>query len=136
MIDRGTSSAAGRAGALIPARGGSKSIPRKNLVEVGGALLAVHAIRAALHPQVREVWVSTEDEEIVRVAEEGGARVLLRPAGLASDEATTEDVLLHFATAVSFNLWVLLQCTCPFTTSRDIDTYEDREFVRRLLEKS
>jgi len=84
--------------------------------------LVAHAIEAARASMVDETWVSTEDAEIAQVAAEYGARVLRRPPELASDEATTEDALLHFASAVAFDRLILLQCTCPFTTSRDIDS--------------
>jgi len=113
---------AGRVVALIPARGGSKGIPRKNLVKLGGVPLVARSIRASLRSRVDETWLSTEDAEIARVAEAAGARVLFRPAELAVDDTSTEAVMIHFTEHVQFESLVLLQCTCPFTTPEDIDT--------------
>ena len=74
---------------FVFARGGSKGIPRKNLCLLGGKPLIVHAIEAALASRhISRVVISTEDEEIARVAREHGAEVpFMRPAELASDTA-------------------------------------------------
>ena len=82
--------------AVIPVRGGSKGIPRKNLQDVGGKPLVVWTIEqalAAVH-DVR-VIVSTEDAEIADVARAAGAEVIDRPAELAQDTTATEPVILH-----------------------------------------
>lgn len=83
---------------LIPARGGSKGVPRKNLRPVGGRPLLVWTVRQALAlagPEV-DVVVSTDDDEIARVALEAGAEVpFRRPADLARDETPTEDAVIH-----------------------------------------
>ena len=110
---------------VIPARGGSKGIPRKNLVKVGSIPLAVRSINASLASGAAETWVSTEDPEIRAVALAAGAMVLDRPAQLAEDTVSTEDVLLHFSAQVDFDAVVLLQCTCPFTTPADINAAID-----------
>ena len=115
--------------AVIPARGGSKGVPRKNLALLGGEPLIVHTIRAAR--QVAELFthiiVSTEDDEIAAVAEAAGAEVpFRRPGELASDHARSRDVLRH---AVAFMEdadreqvdWVLtLQPTAPLRAAEDI----------------
>ena len=83
---------------VIPARGGSKGIPRKNLLPVGGKPLIAWTIAQALATTEESdliVAVSTEDEEIGRVAREHGARVIERPMELAQDTTATEPVLLH-----------------------------------------
>jgi len=73
--------------AVIPARGGSKSIPRKNLVQFKGNPLVVHSIRHGLSSKlIGRVIVSTEDEEIAKVSSENGAEVFKRPAELAEDD--------------------------------------------------
>lgn len=109
---------------VIPARGGSKGIPRKNLCEVGGVPLIVRAIRAGL--PVGDVVVSTDDEQIARVARDAGAYVLQRPAELATDTASSEAVVAHALQpprdAPYARVAVLLQCSSPFTTSEDIAT--------------
>lgn len=82
--------------AIIPARGGSKRLPRKNIISFGGKPLLAWSIETALStPGVRECFVSTEDAEIAAVAREFGATIIDRPAELATDNASTVDVLLH-----------------------------------------
>ena len=114
--------------AIIPARGGSKSLPRKNLIELSGKPLIAWTIEAAMRAtSIREAYVSTEDEEIARVAERFGATIIERPAGLATDEARSEDVVLH---ALDFledgagvpDYFTLLQPTSPLRDDRDIDS--------------
>jgi len=109
---------------VIPARGGSKEIPRKNLQPIGGIPLIGWAVRAALAAtSVDAVYVSTEDAEIASVAREYGAEVIDRPAALADDTAATLPVIRHaidWMETPPVRL-VLLQCTNPFTTAADID---------------
>lgn len=82
--------------ALIPARGGSKRLPRKNILEVAGLPLLAHPIRAAMATGLFDrVLVSTEDAEIADVARRHGAEVLDRPAAIAQDESTVVQVCLH-----------------------------------------
>lgn len=83
--------------AIIPARGGSKGIPRKNLVQLGGKPLVVHSIEHALQcPRIGRVIVSTEDPEIAAVAVENGAEVpFMRPAELAADQTLDLPVFEH-----------------------------------------
>jgi CMP-N,N'-diacetyllegionaminic acid synthase len=83
--------------ALIPARGGSKSVPRKNLLEVAGKpLLAYSIMHAQACPSITRIVVSTDDEEIAEVARSHGAEVpFKRPAEAASDTATDFQVFQH-----------------------------------------
>ncbi len=83
--------------AVIPARGGSKGIPHKNIQPVGGRPLIAWSIEAARNcPLIDRVVLSTDDEEIARVAREWGAETpFLRPAELAGDAASTESALQH-----------------------------------------
>lgn len=89
--------------ALIPARGGSKSIPRKNLLPLAGKPLVAYSIEQALTSRhVTRVVVSTEDEEIAKVARAWGAEVpFMRPAELARDTSTDLDVFRHALTWLS-----------------------------------
>ncbi|MGH8630308.1 MAG: cytidylyltransferase domain-containing protein, partial [Burkholderiales bacterium] len=82
--------------AVIPARGGSKGIPRKNLRPLAGKPLIWYAIQAclAVRPRMRVV-VSTDDEEIALFAERFGAEVLQRSPALAGDEVTLDPVIVH-----------------------------------------
>ena len=107
---------------VIPARGGSKGIPRKNLLAVGGKPLIAWTIAQALEAQEDGaeviVAVSTEDAEIAEVAAAHGARVIERPAELATDTAPTEPTVLHAMDVVEaegtvLDAVVLLQATSP-----------------------
>jgi N-acylneuraminate cytidylyltransferase/CMP-N,N'-diacetyllegionaminic acid synthase len=113
---------------VIPARGGSKRLPGKNIRDLGGRPLICWTIEAALSSAVlEEVVVSTDDAEIAAVAREAGAAVLaLRPAELATDTATSQAVLLHeveqweAARGSSLDGALLLQPTSPFRTADTI----------------
>jgi CMP-N,N'-diacetyllegionaminic acid synthase len=106
---------------LIPARGGSKGIEKKNIVEVNGKPLLSYTIAASLASTVDETWVSTDDDEIASVAIKCGAKVIKRPLSLSTDESISESALLHFAENESFDILVFLQATCPFIMSKDIN---------------
>ena len=114
--------------AVIPARGGSRGVPGKNVALVGGQPLVARAVRAALGAgAVDQVVVSTDDARIAAVARRAGADVVIRPAGLAGDTASSESAVLHAVDEVTRTgasapaVVVLVQCTSPFVTSADID---------------
>lgn len=113
--------------AVIPARGGSKGIPGKNLARVGGVPLIERAIRACRAARsVDEVVVSTDDAMIALAARAGGAAVLMRPASLADDSATSESALLHAldvrrAIGREPGVLLLVQCTSPFLDPASLD---------------
>ena len=103
--------------AFIPARGGSKGMPGKNIKEFAGKPLVVHSIEYALNcSQIDEVVVSTDDDKIAKIALKAGAKVVIRPPELSTDSATTESAIHHFVN--KFNkkpdILVLLQPTSPF----------------------
>lgn len=108
---------------LIPARGGSKSIPMKNIVQLNGRLLISYVLQASLKSKVDETWVSTDNAGIKKVCldEDIEVRVLGRPPELARDDSTTEDVMLHFANHVWFDVIVLIQATSPMVIAEQID---------------
>lgn len=109
--------------ALVPLRGGSKSIPRKNIKLIAGRPLCFWAIDAALESGCfSAVCVSTEDAEIKKTVSGlfgGRVEVLDRPARLAQDDTSTEAVLLHFAESRSFDALCTIQATSPLTTPAD-----------------
>ncbi|CAM5261230.1 transferase [Streptomyces spiroverticillatus] len=110
--------------AVIPARGGSKGVPGKNLAPVGGVPLVVRAVRACLAARhVTEVVVSTDSEEIAAVALAAGAEVVIRPSALSGDTASSEAAVLHAldAQAEEPDVVLLVQCTSPFVTASDVD---------------
>ena len=90
---------------LIPARGGSKSIPGKNLVDLGGLPLIQWTIQAALGSSLSRVVVSTDAQEIATVSQSLGAEVpFMRPTELSSDSALSIDVVLHALDALNKKL--------------------------------
>jgi CMP-N,N'-diacetyllegionaminic acid synthase len=108
--------------AIIPARGGSKRIPKKNIKKLGGKPLIGYTIEAAIESKkLDDIIVSTENKEINDVAEKFGAKVIERPNVLATDWAKTIDVVLDVLTKEECGVVVLLQPTCPFRTAQDID---------------
>ncbi|MDH2445225.1 acylneuraminate cytidylyltransferase [Amnibacterium sp. CER49] len=105
--------------AVIPARGGSKGVPGKNLARVGGVPLVARAVAAALAAGVADVRVSTDDAGIAAAARAAGAGVIERPADLAGDTASSESALLHAldaleAEGVRPEALAFLQATSPF----------------------
>ena len=114
--------------AFIPARGGSKGIPHKNIIDLNGYPLISYSITEALKSKyIDKVLVSTDDEKIASVAKEYGADVpFLRPERLASDKAKTIDAVLHAIDFMNqngdkFDTFVLLQPTQPLRTMEDIE---------------
>lgn len=120
--------------AIIPARGGSKGIPRKNIKLLGGKPLIAYSIEAAKESGCFEhVIVSTEDAEIVEVSRQYGAEVKDRPAELATDHVhsvyTVLDCIQHYNMAPDDVVCMLLP-TSPFRTAEDINN------AVKLLDKS
>ena len=113
--------------AIIPARGGSKGIPRKNLLEVCGRPLLVWSIlQARESDEIDSVWVSSDSPEILSVAEEYGAVGIERSAELSGDEASSESAWLHGLThlesrGLDVEFVVGMQATSPVRESVDLD---------------
>ncbi|MBT2367751.1 acylneuraminate cytidylyltransferase [Streptomyces sp. ISL-10] len=114
--------------AVIPARGGSKGVPAKNLAHVAGVPLVARAVRACLDaPLITHVAVSTDDADIAAAARGAGAEVVLRPAAIAGDTATSESAVLHAMDAHEavhgelVDVVLLVQCTSPFVTREDVE---------------
>lgn len=112
---------------IIPARGGSKGIPRKNIKMLAGKPLVAHTIEAGLNSKyIDKVIVSTEDKEIAEVSASFGAEIFERPLELAQDETKTAPVLLNVVDKLEEqgykpDVVVLLQPTCPLRTAADTD---------------
>ncbi len=114
--------------AIIPARGGSRGVPRKNVRPLAGRPLLAYTIDHALAARrVTRVVVSTDDAEIGTIAARSGAEVIWRPAAISGNTATTESALLHVLDTLQAtegytpDLVVLLQCTSPLRLPGDID---------------
>jgi CMP-N-acetylneuraminic acid synthetase len=111
--------------AVIPARGGSKGISRKNLRKLGSHSLLGWKIQQAKSSLCNEIYVSTEDIEISNEGLNYGAKVIQRPLDLAQDETSTDAVLLHAVDSLALqdsDILVLLQATSPFLGHEKIDT--------------
>jgi CMP-N,N'-diacetyllegionaminic acid synthase len=115
--------------AVIPARGGSKGIPRKNIVPFAGKPLICYTIEAALRSRyLKRVIVSTDDADIAKVAKDCGAEVpFLRPPNLSQDDTPSVSVLKHAVNIIEesqgslCNFVVLLQPTSPLRNEKYID---------------
>lgn len=126
--EEGPGTAVRRVLAVIPARGGSKGVPAKNLIPVGGIPLVSRAVRECRASRlVTDVVVSTDDQAIASAARQAGAEVVLRPAAIAGDTATSEAAVLHAMDAhealhgAAVDVVLLVQCTSPFIVREDID---------------
>ena len=114
--------------AVIPARGGSKGIKDKNILDILGKPLIAYTIEAAKGSSyIDDVIVSTDSERIGQVAVQNGARVpFLRPSELATDQTPTLDAVMHVIdrlreTGYQYDILLLLQPTSPLRTAEDID---------------
>src|SRR6056297_2530879 len=114
---------------VVPARGGSKRVPRKNLAEVAGKPMVARAVEQAESADaLDEVVVSTDDDEIRRVSREhGGYAPFERPEELATDTASSADVLDHALSWYeterdeTFDVVAMIQVTTPLRTPADVD---------------
>ena len=112
--------------AVIPARGGSKRLPRKNVIDFFGQPILGYTLDAARAADCFDrILVSTEDAEIARIAKQLGADVDIRPAALASDDATVIDVCLELLERLerqneSYETLSVLYATAPLRTADDI----------------
>jgi len=119
--------------AIIPARGGSKRLPRKNILDLNGKPLIAYSIEAGLSSEyVDRVVVSSDDNEILKIAKEYKVETLKRPELLAHDTATTFDAIKHTIENIERHDYiVLLQPTSPLRDAGHID-----EAIRLLDEKN
>ena len=114
---------------LIPARGGSLGLPRKNILPLGGRPLICWSIEAAKNSKALDYFiVSTDDEEIAKIANDEGAPVpFMRPKDIAGAETSMTDVVRHALTHFpDTEIVVLLYPTYPFRTGADIDRVVER----------
>lgn len=109
--------------AIIPARGGSKRLPRKNVADLGNKPLIAWTIEAALNSKyIDTVLVTSDDDEILSVAERYKAKIIKRPERLATDTASSFDAIKHAMGNINdYDYIVLLQPTSPLRNSDHID---------------
>lgn len=118
--------------AIVPARGGSKRLPRKNLLDLAGKPLIAWSIEAGLRSKyIDKVLVTSDDDEILKVSTAYGSDTIKRPAELASDTSTTFDAIKHaIDNAQMYDYIVLLQPTSPLRNEKHID-----EAIELLMKK-
>ena len=109
--------------AIIPARGGSKRLPRKNILDLNGKPLIAWSIEAGLQSKyIDKIVVTSDDDEIINISNKFGAQTIKRPEELASDTATTFDAIQHtINNIVKYDYVVLLQPTSPLRDNNHID---------------
>lgn len=109
---------------IIPARGGSKGVPGKNIKDFCGKPLIVHSIEYAIDSKLPDtIYVSTDDERIAEVSKNAGAEIIERPAEIAGDTATTESAIEHALSVMDIqpDIIVLLQATSPLRPKYSLD---------------
>ncbi len=109
--------------AIIPARGGSKRLPRKNILDLNGKPLIAWSIKAGLKSKyIDKVIVSSDDTEILDISQDYGADTIKRPDNLANDTATTFDAIKHaIENLEKYDYVILLQATSPLRNENHID---------------
>ncbi len=119
--------------AIVPARGGSKRLPRKNILYLNGKPLIAYSIEAGLKSKyIDKVVVSSDDKEILNVSKQYKAEIINRPSELASDKSTTFDAIKHTLDNISrYDYVVLLQPTSPLRNEVHIN-----EAIELLEEKN
>ena len=122
--------------AVIPARGGSKRLPRKNIIDFNGKPIIAYSIQHALESGLFDrVVVSTEDQEIASIAEQYGARISLRPESLATDQAGVVDVCLHVIAKKEKNGRIYDVLSCLYATSPLRNTDDIIKTVEPVLKR-
>ena len=109
--------------AILPARGGSKRLPKKNILDLKGKPLIAYSIEAGLQSKyIDKVIVSSDDDEILDTSKAFGAEIIKRPDALASDTATSFDAIKHTIENIEkYDYIVLLQPTSPLRSALQID---------------
>ena len=118
--------------AIIPARGGSKRLPKKNILDLAGKPLIAWSIESALKSKyIDKVIVSSDDDEILQISQSFGADIIKRPQELATDTSTSFDAIKHTINGTQlYDYIVLLQPTSPLRNNKHID-----ESIQTLINK-
>lgn len=116
---------------VIPARGGSKGLPGKNIIDLAGKPLIAWSIEASIESKyINKTLVSSDSDNILEIAKEHGADVIKRPDEFSDDTASSESVLMHALTELEeeYDYVILLQPTSPLRNSKDIDSAFEKFF--------
>lgn len=106
---------------LILARGGSKGIPSKNIIDLNGKPLISYTIQASQKSNVHSTWISTDCQKIKHISEKLNANVIDRPKAISRDFSKSEEALLHFSKQIDFDILVFIQPTSPLLKAEDIN---------------
>lgn len=106
---------------IILARGGSKGIPGKNIIDINGKPLLYYTANASLNSDVNETYVSTDCDKIKKVALNLGCKVIDRPKEISGDNSKSDEALVHFAENIDFDILIFIQPTSPLLKSTDIN---------------
>lgn len=111
---------------IIPARGGSKGIPKKNIIDFCGKPLIAHSIiQSKKSKYIKEVYVSSDSEEILKISEDFGAKPIKRPDEISLDNSSSEESIKHAINEIlkieKYDCIVFLQATSPIRETKDID---------------
>ena len=104
---------------VIPIRGGSKGLSRKNIYKINGTPLLGYAIDTAL--PIADVWVATEDKEMEMYAISKGVQTLRLPEMFVMDDTPMDRALVYFSSKVAFDTLVIMQATSPMTRGKDLE---------------
>ena len=113
----------GKVACIILARGGSKGIPRKNVLDFcGKPLVAWSIIQALGTPEIDEVYLSSDNDEILKVGEDFGAQLIRRPKEFATDTASSESAVVHALSTLDYKpeIVVMLEPTAPLRREKDL----------------
>jgi CMP-N-acetylneuraminic acid synthetase len=106
---------------VILARGGSKGIPQKNIINLNGKPLIAYTIESAKKSRANNIYVSTNCNNIKNIAIQYGAKVISRPENMSEDSSKSEEALIHFSHNQNFDILVFIQPTSPLLLPEDIN---------------
>ena len=111
--------------AIILARGGSKGIPHKNIININGKPLLNYSIEQCINAGIKEIYTSSDDEKILQVAKDAGSNIILRPNNISGDLATSESGWIHAVEKIpnldKKNDWIFApQVTSPIRETFDV----------------
>ena len=113
----------GKVVAIVLARGGSKGIPRKNVLNFCGyPLVAWSIIQAKIAHEIDEIYLSSDSEEILGIGQKFGAKSIVRPDFLATDSAKSEDAMIHALSCINdkLDIVIMLEPTAPLRDPNDL----------------
>ena len=91
---------------IILARGGSKGIPNKNIIDISGKPMIYYSIYASQSANVDFTYVSTDSKQIAMISEKYGAKIIKRPQDISTDTSSSEEALSHFCKNVNFDIMI------------------------------